>query len=255
MTNPQGGPQSLESRRPGPRSARTGMRRLAGALILWAALIPAWSGWVLTARGADRSFSHAKDTKEGDMAEPERLTPEEGRQLIAAARKSIESNLFGRPLEPLEEPPEKFQRKGGTFVTLTMDGGLRGCIGHIVAQEPILEGVQENALNAAFRDPRFSPLRPEEWDRIHVEVSILTDPEPLEYHGTEELLQNLRIGVDGVILRKGPHQATFLPQVWEQLPDKESFLTHLCLKAGLDGDAWKKEPLEVLTYQVQAFEE
>lgn len=189
------------------------------------------------------------------MTDTEQLTREEGQRLIAVARKAIEAKLLEKSSQETEEIPPKFQQKGGTFVTLSMDGALRGCIGHIIAKESILEGVEENAVNAAFRDPRFPPLSPEEWDRVRVEVSILTDPKPLSYEGPEDLLQKLRTGVDGVIIRKGHHQSTFLPQVWEQLPDKEAFLTHLCLKAGLEGDAWRKEPLEVLTYQVQAFEE
>ena len=105
----------------------------------------------------------------------------------------------------------RFAQKRGTFVTLTMDGGLRGCIGHILPRETVLEGVKENALNAAFRDPRFPPLSPREWDRVKVEVSILTDPKPLAYDDSADLLEKLRPGVDGVILRKGIHQATFLP--------------------------------------------
>jgi len=189
------------------------------------------------------------------MEETEQLTREEGERLIGLARKTIEARLHGEPPPSEEEVPETLRRRGGTFVTLTMDGGLRGCIGHIVAQEPIFEGVRENAVNAAFCDPRFRPLTPEEWERVRVEVSVLTDPAPLPYDGPEDLLEKLRVGVDGLIIRKGSCQATFLPQVWEQLPDKEAFLTHLCLKAGLAGDAWRREPLEVFTYQAQAFEE
>ncbi|MGD8389033.1 MAG: AmmeMemoRadiSam system protein A [Desulfobacteraceae bacterium] len=191
------------------------------------------------------------------MTESDRITEEEGAKLISLARETIEARWRKQESQPGAEGPfsEKFSEKRGTFVTLTIDGGLRGCIGHIIPQETIVEGVKENAINAAFRDPRFPPLTAKEWDRVHVEVSILTDPRPLPYDGAEDLLQKLRPGVDGVILRKGMYQATFLPQVWDQLPRKEDFLTHLCLKAGLDGDAWKRETLEVSTYQVQAFEE
>lgn len=191
------------------------------------------------------------------MKESDRITQEEGARLISLARETIEARLTGEKTQhgDAEAFPDKLKKKRGTFVTLTLDGGLRGCIGHIIPQESIVEGVRENAVNAAFRDPRFPPLASKEWDRVRVEVSVLTDPKPLPYDGAEDLLQKLRPGVDGVILRKGMHQATFLPQVWEQLPGKEDFLTHLCLKAGLDGDAWKRESLEVSTYQVQAFEE
>ena len=111
------------------------------------------------------------------------------------------------------------------------------------------------AINAAFRDPRFRPLQPDEVAQVKIEVSVLTEPIPLRYKGKEDLLSQLKPGVDGLIIKKGYHQATFLPQVWEQLPQKEAFLSQLCLKAGLDGDAWEKGDLEVSVYQVQAFEE
>lgn len=192
-----------------------------------------------------------------DMAGDDKLTDEEGKYLIRVARKTIEKRLLNTeyPDEPGSFPLQKFKEKRGTFVTLTIDGQLRGCIGHIVPQESVLEGVKVNAINAAFKDPRFPPLSKEELAKVKVEVSILTDPKPLEYTETRDLLDKLRRGVDGVIVKKGYYQATFLPQVWEQLPDKREFLTHLCLKAGLDGDEWKKGDLEILTYQVQAFEE
>ena len=138
---------------------------------------------------------------------------------------------------------------------MTLDGGLRGCIGHIIPQESLIEGIRVNAINAAFRDPRFKPLSKKEWEKVEIEISILTEPGPLEYADAADLLRKLRPGIDGVIIKKGHNQATFLPQVWEQLPDKKEFLTHLCLKAGLVGNEWKKEKLEIQIYQVQAFEE
>ena len=143
----------------------------------------------------------------------------------------------------------------GTFVTLTIKGELRGCIGSLEGREPIVDGVRHNAVNAAFHDPRFRPLGRQELDKVTIEVSILSEPQPLAYTDGEDLLGRLRPGTDGVIIRKGYASATFLPQVWEQLPDKEEFLTHLCLKAGLAPDAWRRGDLEVLTYQVQYFEE
>ncbi len=192
------------------------------------------------------------------MSESSKFTQEDGKFLISLARKTIEQRLTGRKNSEIRYDktlPPRFYEKRGTFVTLTINGMLRGCIGHIVPQESVLEGVKENALNAAFRDPRFSPLRKDELDKVKIEVSILTDPKPLEYKDPQDLLSKLRPGIDGVIIKKGFHQATFLPQVWEQLPQKEEFLSHLCIKAGLNADAWRREKLEVLTYQVQAFEE
>ena len=195
--------------------------------------------------------------KEAKMEGADKLTDEQGKYLLSVARKTIEKSLSGG--EGVEKTDENlspiYKEKRGTFVTLTIGGNLRGCIGHIVAQETLIEGIKVNALNAAFRDPRFNPVGKNEWDRVKIEVSILTDPKPLSYSGAEDLLKKLRPGIDGVILKKGYRQATFLPQVWEQLPEKEDFLNHLCLKAGFDGNAWKKGDFEVSTYQVQAFEE
>ena len=195
--------------------------------------------------------------KEGDMVDTDKLTEEEGRCLLAVARQTIQQRLFtseNQGLADLQVSP-KFDERRGTFVTLTIDGGLRGCIGHIIPQESLIEGVRVNAINAAFRDPRFSPLSKKEWEKVKIEIGILTEPKTLPYSDGEDLLDKLRPGIDGVIIKKGFHQATFLPQVWEQLPDKKEFLNHLCLKAGLEMDAWKKQKLEVSTYQVQAFEE
>jgi AmmeMemoRadiSam system protein B/AmmeMemoRadiSam system protein A len=143
----------------------------------------------------------------------------------------------------------------GTFVTLKIDDQLRGCIGNLTANEPLSEGVRRNAINAAFHDPRFPPLTERELEKVDIEVSILTEPQPLEYVDGEDLLAKLRVNIDGVIIRKGQASATFLPQVWEQLSDPEDFLEHLCMKAGLSSNAWRNSKLDVSTYQVQYFEE
>jgi len=199
----------------------------------------------------------AKERKGTKMEETKMLTEEQGKYLLKVARKTIENALLGHKEKESEDKnvPAVLHKRRGTFVTLTEHGNLRGCIGHIIPHESIIDGVRINAINAAFRDPRFRPLSPEELDKIKIEVSILTEPKALQYEDAEDLLKKLRPGIDGVIIKKGFHEATFLPQVWEQLPRKEDFLTHLCLKAGLDGDAWRRGGLEVYTYQVQAFEE
>lgn len=198
-----------------------------------------------------------KAKKEGVMVDTDKLTEEEGRYLLSVARQTIEERLTGQEgqgqPEAFQSP--KFSENRGTFVTLTENGALRGCIGHIIPQESMIEGIRENAINAAFRDPRFPPLSEAEWKRVQVEISILTDPTPLVYTDAVDLLNRLRPGIDGLIIKKGFNQATFLPQVWEQLPDRKEFLRHLCSKAGLDRDAWKHDKLEVLVYQAQAFEE
>jgi hypothetical protein len=195
----------------------------------------------------------------GGQPMDKRFTKEQGMALVELARRTIQENLGVQvPANPkLAEAltDAALKVKAGTFVTLTMNGQLRGCIGSLEPREPLAEGVKHNALNAAFRDPRFSALTKKELEKVHVEVSILTDPKPLAYTDSKDLLKKLRPGIDGVIIREGYAGATFLPQVWEQLPDKEEFLAHLCMKAGLVPDEWKKGKLEVQTYQVQYFEE
>ena len=217
------------------------------------------AAWVFLAFGplCASKGAYAGEKKEAKMEETKKLTEEQGKFLIKIARKAIEDALLNKSETRLEKEnlPAVLHERRGTFVTLTINGNLRGCIGHIIPHESIIEGVRVNALNAAFRDPRFPPLSRDELDRIKIEVSILTDPKPLEYKDAQDLLAKLRPGIDGVIIKKGFHEATFLPQVWDQLPRKEDFLTHLCLKAGLDADAWRHGDLEVFTYQVQAFEE
>jgi AmmeMemoRadiSam system protein A len=222
------------------------------------------ASWVLVlamsvGAGAEERGAHRikEKVKEGAMSETDKLTGEEGKHLVETARKTIQKALF-HPKDTSDQDSlssPKFQERRGTFVTLTLNGALRGCIGHILPQESLIEGVRVNAMNAAFRDPRFRPLSQNEFEKIKVEVSILTEPKPLPYADANDLLAKLRPGTDGLIIRQGYHQATFLPQVWEQLPSKKDFLTHLCLKAGLAGDAWAYDKLEVHTYQVQAFEE
>jgi AmmeMemoRadiSam system protein A len=187
------------------------------------------------------------------------LTQKQGQALVALARHSIRERVTRSAA--LDEPvvnilqDKRLQEKQGTFVTLNQNGQLRGCIGTLTATESILDSVKRNALNAALHDHRFSPITPEEMDSIDIEVSILTDPVPVEYSDGADLLSKLRPGTDGVIIRQGAARATFLPQVWDQLSGPEEFLTHLCLKAGLAGEAWQTSRIEVLIYQVQSFEE
>ena len=195
----------------------------------------------------------------GDKPMEKNYTEEQGRALLALARAAIQEHLGVKaavsPALKMALKDEAFKAKTGTFVTLTIAGELRGCIGSLEGREPLVEGVEHNAVNAAFGDPRFRPLSKKELDKIHIEVSILTEPETLAYSDAADLLNKLRPGIDGVIIRQGYAGATFLPQVWEQLPDKEEFLAHLCMKAGLGADAWKRGKLEVKIYQVQYFEE
>ena len=189
------------------------------------------------------------------------LDENQGQTLVKLARTTIMDKLGEKIPEDessslSEALKEKdFSVQSGTFVTLKSKGRLRGCIGNLSASESIEKGIKRNAANAAFHDYRFSPLTREELGDIDIEVSILTVPEPLEYNDSEDLISKLRVNVDGVIIRKGRSSATFLPQVWEQLPNPEQFLSNLCRKANLPTDAWRTGDLEVSTYQVQKFHE
>lgn len=191
----------------------------------------------------------------------QRLTPQQGAALVALVRRTLmrhfkaTDNLTdAKPWEAMLADPE-FQVPRATFVTLKIDHRLRGCIGSLTASAPLVEGVRENTLNAALRDPRFSPLRRTELDQVRIEVSVLSTPAPLSYTDADDLLGKLTPDQDGVVIQKGSAGATFLPQVWEQLPRPEQFLSHLCLKAGLAADQWRDGTLEVRVYQVQSFAE
>ncbi|AXA36155.1 hypothetical protein BRCON_1378 [Candidatus Sumerlaea chitinivorans] len=185
------------------------------------------------------------------------LTVEEGRLLVQLARRTVEEVVrFGRlPVVRPEEFPKKFHDPKGCFVTLTKHGQLRGCIGQIFPREPLYQAVMSSARSAALEDPRFSPVRPAELSELEIEVSVLTVPKPLAFSSPEDLLAKLQPHRDGVVLKIGPYMATFLPQVWEQLPRKEDFLSHLSRKAGCAADAWRGPNVEVQIYHVQAFEE
>ncbi len=189
------------------------------------------------------------------------LTEQQGAVLVRMARETLNKKLRraqspDAPQDLKAEPIDPaLGRHGGIFVCLKMDNRLRGCIGTLSAREPLAEGAATYAEHAAFHDSRFPPLTANELDRIRIEVSVLTPPQPLAFTDAGDLLAKLRPGCDGVILCKGGRSATFLPQVWEQLPRAEDFLSQLCLKAGLAENAWRTERLKIETYQVQYFNE
>lgn len=149
--------------------------------------------------------------------------------------------------------PELLEKRA-TFVTLTINGELRGCIGSVEPHRALIDDLISNAGSAAFRDPRFTPLTKEEYLRSSVEISLLTPPQPLPYSDSDDLKSKIRLGEDGVILKKGSYQATFLPQVWEQLPTFELFFSHLGQKAGIGNDVLQMHP-DILTYRVEHFAE
>ncbi|MEA3314060.1 MAG: AmmeMemoRadiSam system protein A [Caldisericota bacterium] len=180
------------------------------------------------------------------------------KDLLKVARDAIKNYLDRKEKIVVSEDdfpdPESWEDRG-TFVTLTINGKLRGCIGTIVPVRPLILDVIDNAINAAFRDPRFYPLAREEFFIVNIELSILTIPTQLKFSSSKELLNKVRPNIDGVIIRRGPYQATFLPQVWDELPDKEAFFKHLCLKAGLSEDCFQMDGLEVYIYHVDSFPE
>jgi AmmeMemoRadiSam system protein A len=184
------------------------------------------------------------------------LSSQDRKRLLQIARSSIAAELG--ETEPADRPPSPsppLQQPQGCFVTLQKSGALRGCIGTLEPKTPLIDAVAENAKNAAFHDPRFSPLTKEELGSVDIEISRLTVPVKLEFGSPEELLERLKPGVHGVILSRGWRRATFLPQVWDQLPDKIRFLEHLCQKAGMGGGCWKATDLSIQVYEVEHFSE
>jgi MEMO1 family protein len=183
------------------------------------------------------------------------FTRHERRLLLELARKSVVAAVTGGEAPKADDVPAKFRARRACFVTLTKNGRLRGCIGSIFPVEPLYEDVSRRARSAAIEDTRFPPVRADELKKIEIEVSVLTVPKRLAFTSPKDLLAKLRPGVDGVVLRVGNRQATYLPQVWEQIPDKRNFMNELAEKAGLSADAWTQPEAEVMTYQVEAFKE
>lgn len=168
------------------------------------------------------------------------LTKAHQQRLLALAKNSIEHGLLtGKPLKiNLADFPPELTRRRATFVTLEKHHELRGCIGMLEAVRPLAEDIAENAFSAAFRDPRFPPLQAEELDGLDIHLSILTPAEPMAFTSEEDLLAQLQPGIDGLILEEGRRRGTFLPSVWESLPEPGQFLRHLKQKAGLPAGYW-----------------
>ena len=178
--------------------------------------------------------------------------PDLGRALLTIARNAIAAE-FGRCVDG-SPSHEALAQPAATFVTLFHGGELRGCIGSLKAKRALLVDVHENAVAAAFRDPRFPPLTAEQFDGTAVEVSLLSASERLQVADEEELLMQLRPGIDGLTIEYGRGRATFLPQVWDGLPDPRVFLAALRSKAGLPADFWSPR-LKVSRYAVTKWSE
>lgn len=185
------------------------------------------------------------------------LSDEEKRILLQLARDAIREAVYRHRLLPLDLDcvPPRLREPGASFVTLTEGGELRGCIGTLESYQPLADDVREHAAAAAMEDFRFPPVRPDEVERLEIEISRLTEPQLLEYDDPLDLLHKLRPEIDGVVLKDGVRRATFLPQVWEKLPEPELFLEQLCMKMGESKNTWRTRKLEVYIYQVEEFHE
>ncbi|MCQ8106064.1 AmmeMemoRadiSam system protein A [Methylomonas sp. SURF-2] len=175
-------------------------------------------------------------------------------ELLKLARASIQEGLrTGRPLTlVLQQYEAALTQKRASFVTLERHGQLRGCIGMLEATRPLALDIVENAYAAAFRDPRFPPLSEREYPDLDVHLSILSAAEAIDFSSEQDLIGQLRPGIDGLILREGYRRGTFLPSVWEQLADPVQFLRHLKQKAGLPADYWS-DTLEIFRYGTETF--
>ena len=174
--------------------------------------------------------------------------------LLQVAADSIRHGLeIGNALKvEVTDYSAALQQPGASFVTLTIQRQLRGCIGRLQATRPLVEDVAQNAYSAAFEDSRFPPLNDMEYDQLEYHISILNPAEPLEFNSEIDLLQQLRPGVDGLILEDRGRRATFLPSVWDSLPSAADFLRHLKMKAGLEPDYWSNT-LRAQRYTVDEF--
>ena len=186
------------------------------------------------------------------------MDAEERKFLLQLARRAIEHYLATGSrleIEPSEVPKPGLVEKRACFVTLKKGEELRGCIGSLEAHQPLFKDVIENALKAAFGDPRFYPLTSGEFEKITISISVLTKPKPFPVKGPGDLLEKLIPGKHGLILQQGVARSTFLPVVWEQLPEKIQFLEHLSTMAGLNPDGWKDPRTRFFVYEAEEFSE
>ena len=185
-----------------------------------------------------------------------RFTDPQRALLLGLARNSIAYGVRTRRLlaADISGYPAELQEQGAVFVTLRSGGALRGCIGSIVAYQPLAADVIDKAHSAAFKDPRFPPVREDELSSISAQISVLSPPAPMQFSSEEDLLAQIRPGVDGLILECAGYKGTFLPSMWEQLPRTIDFWQHLKLKAGLPVQFWH-EALTVSRYETECFAE
>ena len=186
------------------------------------------------------------------------LNNEDRKTLLQVAKQAIEYGLETGGRHRFLVDPTKYnktlQQPRATFVTLNINNELRGCIGTLEAHQPLIADVAHNAHSAAFSDPRFPPLSREEFADIHIHISILSPAVPMIFDSEEDLLQQIQPGIDGLVLQDNYHRGTFLPSVWESLPEPAQFLSHLKRKAGLPADYWS-DALQISRYTTESFGE
>lgn len=170
------------------------------------------------------------------------FNPAQRETLLWLARESIERGLHGeRARISAIHYDGVLGESGASFVTLNQSGNLRGCIGSLEARQPLVVDVSSNARSAAFRDPRFAPVTARDLPQLDIHISVLTPATPMSFHSEADLIEQLQPGVDGLILSLGMQRGTFLPSVWESLPDAREFLQQLKRKAGLPVDFWSTD--------------
>ena len=175
--------------------------------------------------------------------------------MLRLARETLVQVLRTGQFPEPQEVPAVAARNGACFVTLTARGALRGCMGNVLALEPLYKSLIRNARDAALHDPRLDPVRLEELEQVRIEVTVLGELEDLNYRYPDELLSQLRCGEHGVVLRIGCRMATFLPQMWTPIPDKVTFLDRLCEKAGCEASAWRARESGVSVFCAEWFHE
>ena len=185
------------------------------------------------------------------------LSTDEKRTLLSVARTAITASVQKKPLPEIDLAAQTpiLREDGVCFVTLMKKGILRGCIGALEPYQPLILDVQQHAVAAAMHDYRFPNLRFKELTEIQIEISRLTPIQPIDYENVNELVSSLKPNVDGVLIKSDNRKATFLPQVWEKIPDPEQFLSQLCMKIGANPDLWRTQPIDVYIYQIEKIKE
>lgn len=186
------------------------------------------------------------------------MNKEDKKYLLKLARRVIQKYFQDEGVFQIDENdlPQTLKEKEGTFVTLWKNDKLRGCIGDLESEKPIYQGVIDNCLASALLDPRFTALKREELNNIKIEISVLSELKKLpDLINPDAFLEYLDKYKPGLLIKKESYRATFLPQVWEDLTSAELFISHLCEKAGLEKNEWKKMDLEVYQYSAEIFKE